>query len=188
MRLFHFIQEYNAIGLAPQTAGQLAFPFVPHVAGRGADEARNRVRFAELAHVQPQHRRLAAKQELGGCLRQFRLAHPRRPEEEQDPHRTLSRLEAQTRPLHGFRHPIARMVLTDNPLLQHLRHAGQPRLFVRPQAGHRDAFPARDYLRDRLCRHDPFCSRWRRLEQVPSVHRAAVTPARPGQLVHFVEE
>ena len=55
MRLLDFIEQDDAIRPAAHRFGQIAALFVAHIAGRCADQARDRVLLHELRHVDAHH-------------------------------------------------------------------------------------------------------------------------------------
>ena len=74
-------------GPPPHRLGELPALLVADVAGRRADQARDRVLLAVLAHVDADHRPLVVEQELGQRLGQLGLADAGRPEEQERPGR-----------------------------------------------------------------------------------------------------
>ncbi len=80
--LFDLVEEDHAVGPPPHRLGELAALLVAHVAGRGADEARDGVALLVLAHVDADHGPLVVKQELGQRPGQLGLAHAGRPQED----------------------------------------------------------------------------------------------------------
>ena len=83
MRFFHFIQQDHAIRAAAHGLGQIAAFFIPHIAGRRADQPADAVLFHELAHVDAHHRIAGVEQEVGQRLAQLGLAHAGRAEEQE---------------------------------------------------------------------------------------------------------
>ena len=77
MRLLHFVQQDHAVGLAPHCLGQMAAFFIPDIARRRADQARNRVFLHELGHVDADEMLFRIEQEFSQRLAQLGLAHTR---------------------------------------------------------------------------------------------------------------
>ena len=74
MRLFDFVKEHHAVGLAPHGFGQLAALVKAHVAGRRAYHARYGVFFHILAHIQADQRVFIAKHRLAQCAAKLGFA------------------------------------------------------------------------------------------------------------------
>nr|GFD52037.1 hypothetical protein [Tanacetum cinerariifolium] len=75
VRLFHFVQQYDAVRFAPHRFGEHAAFAVPDVARRSAFECRDGMGFLELAHVDGDDVLLAAVHRLGQRQRGLGLAH-----------------------------------------------------------------------------------------------------------------
>ena len=80
MRLLDLVEEHDAIRLATHGLRELAALLVTHVAGRCADEPRDRVLLHVFAHVHAHDVVLAVEQALGERARQLGFAHAGRPE------------------------------------------------------------------------------------------------------------
>ena len=65
MRLFDFVEQDDAVGLAAHGFGQLAAFVVPHIAGRRTDEPRHGMLFHVLAHVEAHDVLFAVKERFG---------------------------------------------------------------------------------------------------------------------------
>ena len=76
MRFLDLVQQDHAVGLAPNSLGQVAAFFVPNIPRRRADETGNRVLLHEFAHVDPDHAVFAVKQKPSQGLAEFGLANP----------------------------------------------------------------------------------------------------------------
>ena len=83
------IQQNHAVGTAPDGFGELPSLLVAHVPRRSPDEPRYGVLFHVLRHIEADHGHLIIKEELGQCPGQLRLAHPRRPQEDEGPGRPV---------------------------------------------------------------------------------------------------
>ena len=91
-----FIEQHHTVRAAAQTIGQLTAALRILITGRRPDQPRDRMRVVEFGHIQPQHRVVAAEQEIRQRPRQFGLADARRAEEQEHPNRAIR--IAQTRP------------------------------------------------------------------------------------------
>ena len=102
-----------------------------------------------LAHVEADHRLLVVEQELGQGLGGLRLAHARRPEQEERAERARRLLEAGL--ARGARRDgLEGLVLADDPLAQAVLHGEQLGALGLQQLRCRDAGPAADHLGDHL--------------------------------------
>lgn len=75
VRLLDFVEEDDGERLLTHAIGQHPALLEPDVAGRRADQFRDRVLLLELAHVEAQKGFFGVEQELGEFLGQERLAH-----------------------------------------------------------------------------------------------------------------
>ncbi len=82
MRLLDLVEQDDLIGAATDGFGELTSRFVPHVTGRRADQARDRVLLAELGEIEARHGALAVEQHLRDGLRGLGLADARWAEQE----------------------------------------------------------------------------------------------------------
>mmetsp|Transcript_1391 Transcript_1391/g.4210 ORF Transcript_1391/g.4210 Transcript_1391/m.4210 type:complete len:200 (-) Transcript_1391:440-1039(-) len=78
MRLLDLVEKHEAVGLSPDAVRELTLLVITHIAWRAADELGDRVALHELAHVQADHRVVAAVVRLRQRLAQLRLANTRR--------------------------------------------------------------------------------------------------------------
>ena len=101
-----------------------------------------------LGHVEADERALGAEQERGQRPRHLRLAHPRRPQEQERAHRPVRVLEPRARAPDGPRHGGDRVLLRDDPLVQLLLHAQELGRFLLLDRGDGDARPLGDDLVD----------------------------------------
>jgi hypothetical protein len=83
VRLLDLVEQHHRVGLAAHRLGQVAALLVADVARRRADQARHRVLFHELGHVDAHHRSSAVEQELGQRLAQLGLADAGGPQEQE---------------------------------------------------------------------------------------------------------
>ena len=81
VRLLHLVEQDHRIGLAPDLLGELAALVVADIARRRADQARDRVLFHVLGHVDADQVVLRIEQERRERLGELGLADSRRPQE-----------------------------------------------------------------------------------------------------------
>ena len=153
MRFFDLIEKHNGVWLAPHLFRQLPALVVADVARRRADQARYRVLFHILAHVDADHRVLAAKHRLGERFTELRLAHARGTEEEERPDRPFRILDADAPAADGARHGAHRVLLPDDARVQRFFKRQKPRAFALVEPCHRNARPVRHHGGDVLRRH-----------------------------------
>ena len=144
MGFFDFVEQDDGVRLAPDRLGQLAALVVADVSRRGADQPRDRVLLHVLRHVETDHVRLVVEQACGQRTRQFGLADARRPQEDERTDRALRILEARARPDHGVGDRLHRLVLSDQPPVEHIAELEQLFAFPLQQLGDRNPGPARD--------------------------------------------
>lgn len=150
VRLLHLVEEEEGVRVAADHLGELAGLLVADVAGRGADQAADRVPFLVLAHVEADHPLLAGEQGLGERAGQFGLADAGRAEEEEAADRPVRAGESGAGAQYRVGDHADRLVLADDPLVQMLLQAEQPVLLLLGQAAHRDAGLPGHHLGDRF--------------------------------------
>ncbi len=101
-----------------------------------------------LRHVELDHRRLVAEQELGEGLGGLGLADTRRAQEDERARRTLWVLQTGARTANRLRHRLDRLVLTDDALVQLLFHPEQLGGLFLGELVDRDARPDAEHLGD----------------------------------------
>src|SRR5262249_28817532 len=148
VRFLDLVEEDDRVRLAPHGLGELAALVVADVAGRRADEPRDRVLLHVLGHVDLDHRVLVAEQELGERAGELGLADAGRPEEDERAGRPLRVLDAGARAADRLRDGDDRGVLADDALVQLLLHADQLLRLGLGELAHRDARPHRDDVGD----------------------------------------
>ena len=89
MGLLDLVEQDHGVGPPAHGLGQLAAVAVADVAGRRADQPRDRVRLAVLGHVDPDERLLGREQPLGDRLDELGLADAGRAHEQEAPERTI---------------------------------------------------------------------------------------------------
>src|SRR6266487_240619 len=148
--LLDLVEEHHRERPAAHLLGELATLVVADVAGRGTDEPGHRVPVVELGHVQLDERVLAAEQELGERLGQLGLTHAGRAGEDERAGRPLRVLQAGPGTPDRLGHRLDRVFLADDPLVQLVLHAQQPRGLFLGQLVDRDAGPVGQHLGDLL--------------------------------------
>ena len=126
MGLLDLVEEQHRVRPPPHLLGQLAGLLVADVAGRRADEARNRVPLLELAHVEADHQVLVAEQSLGERAGELGLADPGRAKEEEAADGSLRITETRARAPDRLRDRGDRLFLSHDPAVQLLFELHQP--------------------------------------------------------------
>jgi hypothetical protein len=118
VRLLDLVEQDDRVRAPADGLGELAALAVPDVAGRRADEPRDRVRLAELAHVDPDERVLRGEEALGQGLDELGLPHARRAEEQEGPERLVALAESDARAADRVGDGGHRGLLADDPAMQ----------------------------------------------------------------------
>ena len=142
MRLFDFVEQDDAVGLAAHGFGQLAAFVVPHIAGRRTDEPRHGMLFHILAHVEAHDVLFAVKERFGQRLAQLRLAHTRGAEENERALRTRGVGQPGPGTQHGVGHGLHGLILPDHALMELVRQMDELVAFGLEQPRDRNAGPA----------------------------------------------
>ena len=153
VRLLDLVEQDHRVRTPPHRFGELTALFVADVPGRGADQARDRVLLAVLAHVDAHHRALVVEQKLGQRLGQLGLAHTGRAEEQERSDRTVGVADAGPRTTHRVGDGDDGLALTDQPLAEALLHLQQLLALALQQPADRNAGPRADHLGDVGGRH-----------------------------------
>ena len=148
MGLLDLIEQDDLVGPPPDRLGQLAAFVVADVAGRCADQSRDRELLHVLAHVDPDHRVLVVEQECGEGAGKLRLADARRAEEQERADRSARIAQTGPGPPDRVGHGRDRLVLADDPLVQSLLHLDQLCRLALHQAADRDTGPGAHDLGD----------------------------------------
>src|ERR1700733_12011602 len=122
MRLLNLVEKYHGIGAAAHRLGEIAALLVADIAGRRADQARDRVLLHELRHVDAHHRILGVEEELGERLAKLRLADARGTEKQERAVRPARVAESGARAANGIRDDAHRLLLADDPPSEGLLH------------------------------------------------------------------
>ena len=125
VRLLDLVEQDDGVRAAPHGLGELAALLVADVAGRRADEPRDRVPLLVLGHVEPHHRALVVEHELGERAGELGLADAGRPEEDERADRPVRILEPGARAAERVRDRLDRLVLADDALVQPLLHVDE---------------------------------------------------------------
>ena len=150
MRLFDLVEQEDRVRPAPDGLGEAAAFFVSDVAGRRADEARDRVLFHELGHVDADHCALVIEQELGERLAELGLADAGGSEEEEGADGAVGVLEAGACAADGVADGGDGLVLPDDSPLDAVLHIDELFLLAFEEPCDGDARPLRDDLGDVL--------------------------------------
>ena len=145
VRLLDLVEEDDRVRTAPHRLGQLPALVVADVAGRRADEARDRMPLLVLRHVEPDERPLVVEHELGESAGELRLPHAGRPEEDEGADRPVRILEAGARAAERVGHRLDRLVLADDALVQPLLHVDELLRLALEEARDGNAGPAGDH-------------------------------------------
>ncbi len=117
MRLLDFVEEHHAVGSPPHGLGELTALLVADVSGWSAEEPRNGVLLAILAHVDAHQRVFVVEQELRQRLGRFGLAHTGGSEEDERADRPARVLEPGAGPADGVGQGLDRGRLPHDALL-----------------------------------------------------------------------
>ena len=150
MRLLYLIEQDDLIGPPPHRLGQAAAILIPDIAGRGADQPRDRMFFHIFRHIEADHGAVLIEQERRQCLGQFGLADPGRAQHQERADGLVRISDAGARPAGGIGHRLQRFILADNPASQHLFHGQQFLTLTLQHLVYRDTCPAADHLGDML--------------------------------------
>lgn len=146
--LLDLVQQDDAVRAAADRLRELAALLVADVAGRGADEPRDAVLLAVLAHVDADHGPLVVEQEVGEGLRELRLADTGGAEEEERSGGPVGVGDSGAGTAYRVRHRLHGLGLADEALAELLLHAQQLLGLALQQASGRDAGPGADDIGD----------------------------------------
>jgi hypothetical protein len=127
MRLLDLVEEDDRVRAPADRLRQLAAFLEADIAGRGADEARDRVPLLVLGHVQPDQRPLVVEHELRERARELGLPDAGGAEEDEGADRPIGILEPGARAAERVRDRLDRLVLADDALVEPLLHVDQLR-------------------------------------------------------------
>ena len=121
MRLFNFVKQYDRIGLASDTLGELSAPLVKaDVSRRRADKLGDRILLHIFGHIQPHEHLLVAEHTLGKRLGKIGLSHARRTYKNKGTNGFSRIFQPRTRTAYGFRDGNDRLLLTNDAAMQFL--------------------------------------------------------------------
>src|SRR3954453_22989023 len=126
MGLLDLAEEDDAERLAPDLLGELSALLVADVAGRRAEQPRDRVLLAVLAHVELDQRILVAEQELGQRLGKPGLTDTGGAGEDERAAGALGVLESGPGTPDRPGESLDGLLLADDPLVQLVLHLEQP--------------------------------------------------------------
>ncbi len=153
MRLLDFIKQDHRIWTPAHGFREVTAFFITDVARRRTDQARHRMLFHELTHVDADHGIGTVEQELGQGLAQFGLADTGRAQKQERAIRPVRIGQAGTRTPDGGGHRSHRFVLADDLAVQLAFHTQQFFAFAFQHLADRDAGPARYHFRDFIGGH-----------------------------------
>jgi hypothetical protein len=116
--LLDFIEQDHGVRVAPHSFGELPGFAVADIARRGSDQPAHGVPFAELAHVEADHRTFVPEQGPGQGLGQFGLAHAGGTEEQEAADRPARVSHARAVAPDGLGNHRHGVVLADDPFVK----------------------------------------------------------------------
>ena len=123
MRLFDFVEEHHRIGAAADLLGKLSRLVIADIAGRRADDPRNRMLLHKLGHIEPDERIRGVEQLLRESAHQLGLADSRRSDKDKGS-RTAAGRKLHPRAAHRGGNQLDRPILPDNILFQGVGQMG----------------------------------------------------------------
>ena len=126
MSLLHLVEEHDLVRPAPNRFRKRAPVVVSDVAGRRADQPRNRVPLHELRHVESHKRGFIVEQELRKRFCQFGLADAGGAKEQERPQRPVGIVETGPGSPNRVRHRLHRNILRDDPVAELRFHLDEP--------------------------------------------------------------
>ena len=151
MRLFNFIEQHHRIRMLANLFAQLTTTiFKAHISRRSANQAAYAMLFHVFAHVDTHKRIFATEKFLAKHLREFRLTHTRRAQEEEAAHRALVVANACTATADGFHNRIDSLILTNHALLDFITEVDELLRFFATESADRDARHLADDVTDNV--------------------------------------
>ena len=114
---FDFVEQNDAVGLAPNFFGQLAAVIIAHITGWRTDQLADRMRLHEFGHVQPNHGIFAFKHGFGDSFDQLGLADTGRSDKDERCRLVLFP-ESRPIPANGAGQRRNSLMLSDQALMQ----------------------------------------------------------------------
>ena len=140
--LLYLVEQHHAVGLAPDSLGQLSTLVVAHVSRRCTYQSADGVLFLILRHVYTSHHLLIVEQIFCQGLGQFGLSNARRTHEDERGNGSLGVLQSCTAAAHGIADSADCLVLSDDASVQLIFQAKQLLAFALHHARDGDARPA----------------------------------------------
>ena len=106
MRLLDFIQQDDRIRPPPDALGEIAALVIADISRRRSDQARHRMFFHVLRHIDADHRPLVVEEEFRESPRCFRFADAGRSEEHEHANRPVLILQSRARTPDRIRHRL----------------------------------------------------------------------------------
>src|SRR2546427_828497 len=154
MSLFDLVEQDHAVGFSAHRLGEVAALLVADVAGRRADEARDRMLLHEFGHVDADEMVFRVEQERGERLAQLGLAHAGRTEGQEGAVGLVRVREPRARAPDRVGDKVHRLVLADDAFVELFFHREQLVAFALHHFRDGDAGRARhdfgDFLRPDL--------------------------------------
>src|SRR5690606_34533856 len=116
--LFNLVHEHHRIGSTAYRLSQLTALLIADISGRRPHQARDRVFFTVLRHVNAHHRVLIIKKKFSESLRKLCLSDTGRAEEEERANRSVRIRYPSPSTTHSFCHRIHSSLLADKTLRQ----------------------------------------------------------------------
>ncbi|MNQ62342.1 hypothetical protein D3C85_766840 [compost metagenome] len=142
--LFDLVEQDDLIGATAHGLGQGAALVIADIAGRGADQAADRVLLHVFGHVDAGDGVVVVEQIAGQGLGQLGLAHARRAEEEEAAQRLVGVVQTGAGATDGVGHGFQRLVLTHHAAAQFVLHLEQLLALAFQHLVDGDAGPAAD--------------------------------------------
>src|SRR5581483_1967333 len=152
VRLLDLVEQEHGVRAPADRFGELTALLEADVAGRRTDETGDGVLLHVLGHVEADHRLLVVEEELRERLREERLPHAGRSEEEERAEGAIRILHARAGAAHRVRDGGDGLVLPHHAAVEVLLHAEELGDLTLEQLRHRDAGPLGHDLGDVLGR------------------------------------
>ncbi|OPZ84662.1 MAG: hypothetical protein BWY75_02657 [bacterium ADurb.Bin425] len=151
MGFLDFIEEHNRIRLATYLLGKLTAFLIANITGRRANQLRSCVVLHKFGHVDTDHVVFRTKEITGQSLSQLSFTHPGRTREDKGADRTVWILQADTGTANGFANRFNGIVLTDDALVQDIRHMQETLRFTFGKLEQGNTGPSADHMSHFFC-------------------------------------
>ena len=138
MRLLNLVEKNDGVGVTPHLFGELTTFFIPHVTGRGSNEAADGELLHVFAHVDANQRLFRIKHEPCEYLRQLRFTNTGWAEENERANGLVGVLQSRPVTLDGARYTDDGILLANDLSLQIIVHAGEASRLLLSNALHGD--------------------------------------------------